>query len=572
MQNMADWTDKPQDHLDGGTGIDPEDDDSGDILEPFDPTKIRVTPRSLTLDLLLNRLRYDELDLSPDFQREKDIWNNVAQSRLIESLLIRIPLPAFYFDATDDDKWLVIDGVQRLTAFARFVMEEETLKRLKLKKLELCNLEFLTDFNGKTFDDLERIHQRRINETQVTAYTIDPGTPPDVKSNIFKRINTGGLPLSPQEIRHALNIGPVTKLLVHLSKSEAFLKATNHSIQDKRRADQECILRFMAFTLSSYKQHKEQSFDFNKMLNDTMARMNKISPHELTELENKFTKAMDAAYKIFGESAFQRVYRGVYSSQINGALFEVWSVNLGQLSKEDILKLTEKKGYLINAFQNLLLVPSFIDAISKQARRINGVKHRFHIIEKFIERILQIQDPWSDENLVNLTKKYPIGSTVNGKVICTVYIGHYLELEEGVQGYIDTYELSWTEQRPTPANYFTEGDEVSAVVLAIDQENQLIFLSYKATKPWKLVAPAKYSTGSIVRGTIIRTTNFGAFVELEKGFTGLIHISELSPGYIEKVEDVISIGQTVDLRVIDLDMVNHRIDLSLKAVCEEQPQ
>lgn len=572
MQNMADWTDKPQDYADGGTGIDPEDDDSGDILEPFDPTKIRVTRQSLTLDLLLNRLRYGELDLSPDFQREKDIWTNVAQSRLIESLLIRIPIPAFYFDATDDDKWLVIDGVQRLTACTRFAMDEQTLKKLELKKLTLCDLEFLTDFNGKTFDDLERIHQRRINETQVTVYTIDPGTPPDVKSNIFKRINTGGLPLSAQEIRHALNVGSATELLVRLSKSETFLKATNRSIQGKRRTDQECILRFMAFTLSPYRQYKEQGFDFNRLLNDTMARMNKMSPHELAELENKFTKAMEAAYKIFGESAFQRVYRGVYSSQINGALFEVWSVNLGQLSNEDISKLIEKKGYLINAFQDLLMTPSFRDAISKRARRINQVKHRFNMVENFIEGILQTQDPWTDENLMNLIRKYPIGSIVSGKVVCTVHIGHYLELEEGVQGFIDTSELSWTEQRPIPTNYFTEGDEVPAVVLAIDQENRLIFLSYKATKPWKLVAPAKYSTGSIVRGTIIRTTNFGAFVELEQGFTGLIHISELSSGYTEKVKDVISIGQKVDLKVIDLDMINHRIDLSLKAVREEQLQ
>ena len=564
MQNMADWTDKFQNYEDGSIGVAPEEDDSSDIQEPFDPTKIRVTRRSLTLDLILNRLRYDELDLSPDFQREKDIWTNIAQSRLIESLLIRIPIPAFYFDATDDDKWLVIDGVQRLTAFARFVMDEQTLTKLKLEKLKLCNLEFLTDFNDKTFDDLERIHQRRINETQVTAYTIDPGTPPDVKSNIFKRINTGGLPLSPQEIRHALNIGPATKLLVHLSKSEVFLKATDNSIQDKRRADQECILRFMAFTLSPYLEHKEQGFDFNRVLNDTMARMNKISSYELAELENKFTKAMEAAYKIFGTSAFRRT---AYSNHISGALFEVWSVTLGQLSNEDISKLIEKKEYLVNAFQDLLMEPSFISAISKQARRIFSLNNRFSTVEKFIEGILQTEDPWK-----NIEDKYPTGKTVSGKVVRTVYFGHYLELEKGVQGIIDTSELSWTERRPIPKNFFSKGDEVHAVILAIDQENRLILLSYKETKPWEPVASAKYSVGSLVQGTIVRIVDFGAFVELEKGFTGLLHISELSLEYTEKVEDVVSIGQKVDLKVINLDMINRRIDLSLIIVCEAQPQ
>jgi hypothetical protein len=112
-------------------------------------------------------------------------------------LLIRIPIPAFYFDATDDDKWLVVDGVQRLTAIARFVMDEETLRKphLNLSKLVLRDLEFLTNLNGKPFDDLERHYQLRILESQVTAYTIEPGTPVNVKYHIFKRINTSGLPL-----------------------------------------------------------------------------------------------------------------------------------------------------------------------------------------------------------------------------------------------------------------------------------------------------------------------------------------------------------------------------------------
>ena len=555
----------------------PEEDYRGDIQEPFNPTEIRIAQRPSSLDNLIDRLKHGELDLSPDFQRQKDLWNDGAQSRLIESLLIRIPIPAFYFDATDDSKWLVIDGVQRLTALARFVIDEQTLRERypELEPLKLCDLEFLMDFNGKTYDELERTYQRRINETQVTVYTIEQGTPADVKYNIFKRINTGGLPLSKQEIRNALNAGEATQFLADLARSDAFLKVVDSSIQDKRGLDQECILRFIAFTLSldaGFSEYEQLGSD--EFLNNTMAHINRIPLDKLNNVKKTFKKAMNAAYEIFGESAFRRAgaIRGGYRSEINMALFEVWSVNLGRLSEDEISQLIEKKEYLVNAFQDWLSNPSFTIAISKKARDVNNVKTRFEKVEDLINKILQTQDPWRDENLVNLTMKYPIGSTISRKIIRSTYLGYYLELEEGIKGFIDISELSWTEHRPNPRYYFSTGDEVSTVVISIDPEKRLIFLSYKAKKPWELVAPAKYSPGFTVRGTIIRITRFGAFVELEKGITGLIHISELSIEYPEKVEDVVSIGQTVDLRVINLDMTTHKIDLSLRAVREKQPQ
>ena len=106
-------------------GVEPEETTGSDTINnPFDPTVIRVETKPITIDLLLNRIKHKEIDLAPDFQRQGGVWSEKAQSRLIESLLIRIPLPAFYMDATDENKWLVVDGLQRLTSLKRFVLEK----------------------------------------------------------------------------------------------------------------------------------------------------------------------------------------------------------------------------------------------------------------------------------------------------------------------------------------------------------------------------------------------------------------------------------------------------------------
>jgi hypothetical protein len=380
---------KEQDYTDPEIGIDLDEDES--IIQPFDPELIRVETRPMTIDLLLQRIRYEELNLTPDFQRKDGIWNNRTKSRLIESILIRIPLPAFYMDATDEDKWVVIDGLQRLTTLKMFVINKDNDTVDTNKPLKLSELEFLTQLNDKTFDELPRNFQRRIIETQVTVYLIEKGTPTAVKFNIFKRINTGGLPLSLQEIRHALNIGKSTEFLKKLADSVEFKAATAYRDFSLRMADREFILRFLAFVIHPYNEYKATEFD--SFLSDVMAEINEMNEQAINNLEMKFTKAMDAAYQIFGNDAFRkRSNLDAPRSPINKALFESWSVNLSELDTEQIQTLIERKNQLKEGFMRLMSDregdPKFESSISQGTGDTKKVKRRFSAIEQLIREVL----------------------------------------------------------------------------------------------------------------------------------------------------------------------------------------
>lgn len=353
--------------------------DDPKINSPFDPTEIRVDTKNTQMDALIKRMRRGEIDLAPDFQRQAGVWNLVTQSRLIESMLIKIPLPAFYVDATDDDKWLVVDGLQRLTTIKRFVIDHD---------MALEGLEFLTEYNGMKYGKLPRGFKRRIEETDIVIYQIQPGTPARVKFDIFRRINTGGAPLSAQEIRHALNQGKITKLLEELSGSEEFKLATANGVAAKRMDDRECVLRFLAFSMSSPAEYSDDSFD--QFLNDAMAKINEMPDKDLEIYILRFKKAMNAAVDIFENDAFRKRYdRTSGRHPINKALYEAWSVNLGILDHDELEKLSRDKEILIDQFIQLMQEKNFEAAITQGTGSVKRVKLRFKKIREIIQEALQ---------------------------------------------------------------------------------------------------------------------------------------------------------------------------------------
>lgn len=253
------------------SGLEAEREESpeGAIRAPFDPSTIDVITQVRTVDLLLARLREGELDLSPDFQRRANIWDENRKSSLIESMLLRIPIPSLYVSEDKEGNYTVVDGLQRLCAIAHFVDTTALNKavKAKLNPLRLTGLQSF-DFKNKPFAELPRPLQRRINETELTLHVIRASTPGDVKFNIFSRINQGGLPLTAQEIRNAIFKGDWRKKVREFAESKAFATATEHKINGERMQDMELVLRFIAHYTFQKDRPDDQNLD--EFLNETV--------------------------------------------------------------------------------------------------------------------------------------------------------------------------------------------------------------------------------------------------------------------------------------------------------------
>jgi len=171
-----------------------------------------------------------------------------------------------------------------------------------------------------------------------------------------------------------------------------------------------------------------------------------------------------------------------------------------------------------------------------------------------------------------VAQKYPVGHYISGKVRNLTNYGAFIELEDGIDGLLHVSDMSWTRKIIHPSEKIEKGEEIHAVVLEVDQERKRIALGLKQMEedPWIRFIPETYVVGTVIRGTVTKTTNFGAFVQMDEDLEGLLHISELSEDKVEAPEEVVKIGQQVDVKVIKVDEENRKIGLSLKEVTEEE--
>ncbi|MEU9791920.1 DUF262 domain-containing protein [Streptomyces sparsogenes] len=369
--------------LDTGTGVEAEteaEDTPPEIDRPWNPEQIRVNTKQFSLRNALDMIDDGSLQLAPDFQRGL-VWKLAQKSRLIESVLLQIPLPAFYFAEDTDGLMRVVDGLQRLSTIHDFVRGGEA-RGFALKRLEYLQ----GAVEGKRFEDLPAPWKRRIYNTQIVTNVIDPTTPPDVMYDIFKRINTGGTPLNAQEIRHCMSKDRSRTILREMTSTAEFNAATNNMGGHIRMNDREMALRFAAFWLMGADGYAKYAA-MDRFLQRTTAMLDnreEVTDARVKDLVAAFRKAMVNARLVFGDQAFRKwPQESSGRNPINRALFETWSITLAEYEAADLERRREE---IVERARELMTVDyRYLEAITSSTGDVRRVMYRFEAIARIAE-------------------------------------------------------------------------------------------------------------------------------------------------------------------------------------------
>lgn len=361
--------------------IDPEDTSSGSetITHPFNPNDIEIETPPYTIGYLIDHLEHEEINMNTEFQRENNLWSDDRQSRLIESILLGLPLPAFYFD-TSNNKWDIIDGLQRCCSIENFCVK---------KKLKLTGLEFLAKkdgvdyLEGKGWDDLDRTLQRSIITRPITVNKIKKASK-HVRYILFKRLNTGGLELTTPEIRNAVYQGLPADTIKRMASLDEFKEATGRRIPTKRMEDRDFVSRFIAFYLLDYTLYEPGLDDF---INKSMDLINITS---VERLETDFKKALNLAFSIFGIDAFRKRFNeNERRKPINKAFFEVITVFFSRLTDNQIEQLKINQELLKTNLIILMNSDRYSNSLSGGTGTRDSVNIRFSWFKQVLDKSIE---------------------------------------------------------------------------------------------------------------------------------------------------------------------------------------
>lgn len=361
------------------------DDDSEDYMDDFE-----VSPKlKRTLDIkkydrmikdIISSIEDGSIILTPDYQRNY-LWDNKKSSKLIESILLNIPIPVIYASEEKDGKWNIVDGLQRLNTLSRFYKDE----------FKLTGLEVLSELNNKKYSELSDSLKSKIDRGDLSIILLLDSSSPDIQYDIFMRLNTGAVQLNEQELRNCLYRGTLNDLIKNEMINNSDFKALfNLNTLHKRMIDVEIILRYLAFSENYHSGSNEiENYDgrIKNIINKFMIKYQNADKDVLEHFKEKFYENIKKCNVVFGKKAFKKMNsQGKYETRINRPLYETIMICFEKYSLEE---LSEKKDLILRETESLLKEPVFNDLISTATGNTTKTNNRLLLYSNLLKDIVK---------------------------------------------------------------------------------------------------------------------------------------------------------------------------------------
>lgn len=340
---------------------------------PLRDRKVVTQPYDLAVESLVQQIKNNTVFLRPmsnrpNFQRNY-VWTDELASRLIESILLNIPIPPCYLSQNEDFELDVIDGQQRLYSIYRFVENQ----------FPITGLEVLKELNGKRFFELGTKNQRQIKTHTFRCVLVTNESHPDVKFNVFERLNTNTVPLNQQELRNCIYRGPLNELLIDCSGLAGWLQILGKKVPDRRMREEELILRFFAFYIEGVETYRTpQKYWLNSVAKAGM----KFTESRIEELRQAWMSTMENCNVWFSP---KECFRRPNGKIVNRALFDLICRSASKITNAQALSI---KSEFLAKFDHLLRDAEFVDLISRAVDHTSRTRRRFQLWDENFQGLL----------------------------------------------------------------------------------------------------------------------------------------------------------------------------------------
>jgi 5-methylcytosine-specific restriction endonuclease McrA len=422
---------------------DSEQDDDEALELPANQRRVLTQSLDASLESLVSRIRRGRLILQPDFQRDY-VWSRSKASALIESILMRIPLPVIYVSELNDGSWEMVDGQQRLTAIRSFVDGMFPNGH----PFRLGRLRVLDDLRGKSFTELSPEEQGAIEDYSLRVIMIQKEADPDLKFEVFERLNSGADRLNDMELRNCIYRGPYNDLLKELVKNETFLRIRGESAPDARMQDRQLLLRFFAMWRNTHLRYRSPMKQF---LNHEMQEHRFASADKIAIMRRTFEEAIQCAWDVFGAKAFRRYSRGderdpdgkwEAGSKLNVALWDTILYVFAYYERRQIVPIADA---VREEFLDLLASDDhFVDYIGRTTDKPDRVRYRAETWKRRLDGL--INAPANETRAFSSALKQKLYDNDPSCAICHQHV-HSLDDAE-----IDHVVHYWRGGRTIPEN------------------------------------------------------------------------------------------------------------------------